>query len=59
MLVLARDSDSFLMALARLKIHRCALIGADGSAVVAEANINDIRQDIPLLYHNDDSTSKR
>jgi hypothetical protein len=36
-----------------------SLIGVDGSAVVSETNINDIRQDIPSLYDNDDSTVKR
>jgi hypothetical protein len=34
-------------------------IGEDGSAVVSETNVNDIRQDIPPLYDDDDSTVKR
>ena len=43
------DDDEMVQLLASLKIYRVALINEDGSPVMEEASVSDIRSDLPVL----------
>ena len=43
------DDDEMVQLLASLKIYRIALINEDGTPVMEEASVSDIRSDLPVL----------